>query len=75
MEFEMNAITAYFIGDTAATGGTDTVPSVMIDVSVMGVINQGLSIMGVDITVVRTIKDLVLLLAVAMDIMSKRKRS
>lgn len=45
----------------------------MIGAFVMGVINQGLSIMGVDTAVVKTIKGLVLLLAVAVDIMSKRQ--
>ena len=47
----------------------------VIGAFVMGVINQGLSIMGVDTAVVKTIKGLVLLLAVAVDIMSKRKKS
>ena len=41
----------------------------------MGVINQGLSIMGVDTAIVKTIKGLVLLLAVAFDLLSKRKKA
>ncbi len=52
-----------------------TIPGAVIGAFVMGVINQGLSIMGVDTAVVKTIKGLVLLLAVAVDIMSKRKKS
>ena len=47
----------------------------MVGALVMGVINQGLSIMGVDTAVVKTIKGLVLLGAVAVDILSKRKKS
>ena len=42
---------------------------------VMGVINQGLSIMGVDTAVVKTIKGLVLLGAGAVDLLSKRTKS
>ena len=73
--FELDAIAACFIGGTAVTGGIGTIPGAVIGAFVMGVINQGLSIMGVDTAVVKTIKGLVLLLAVAVDIMSKRKKS
>ncbi|MCH4159398.1 MAG: hypothetical protein LKF35_04715 [Bifidobacterium minimum] len=75
MEFEMDAIAACFIGGTAVTGGIGTIPGAVVGAFVMGVINQGLSIMGVDTAIVKTIKGLVLLLAVAVDIMSKRKKS
>ncbi|WEV52302.1 multiple monosaccharide ABC transporter permease [Bifidobacterium sp. ESL0704] len=75
MEFEMDAIAACFIGGTAVAGGVGTIPGAVVGAFVMGVINQGLSIMGVDTAVVKTIKGLVLLLAVAVDIMSKRKKS
>ena len=75
MEFEMDAIAACFIGGTAVTGGIGTIPGAVVGAFVMGVINQGLSIMGVDTAIVKTIKGLVLLLAVAIDIMSKRKKS
>ena len=75
MEFEMDAIAACFIGGTAVTGGIGTIPGAVVGAFVMGVINQGLSIMGVDTAIVKTIKGLVLLLTVAVDIMSKRKKS
>ena len=74
MEFEMDAIAACFIGGTAVTGGVGTIPGAVVGAFVMGVINQGLSIMGVDTAIVKTIKGLVLLGAVAVDIMSKRKK-
>ncbi len=48
MEFEMDAIAACFIGGTAVTGGVGTIPGAVVGALVMGVINQGLSIMGVD---------------------------
>ena len=75
MEFEMDTIAACFIGGTAVTGGVGTIPGAVVGALVMGVINQGLSIMGVDTAVVKTIKGLVLLGAVAVDILSKRKKS
>ena len=75
MEFEMDAIAACFIGGTAVTGGVGTIPGAVVGALVMGVINQGLSIMGVDTAVVKTIKGLVLLGAVAVDLLSKRKKS
>ncbi|WEG12491.1 sugar ABC transporter permease [Pullulanibacillus sp. KACC 23026] len=72
--FELDAIAACFVGGTAVTGGIGTVPGVVIGAVVMGVINQGLSIMGVDSALIQTIKGLVLLLAVAVDIMSKLRK-
>lgn len=75
MEFEMDAIASCFIGGTAVTGGIGTIPGAVVGAFVMGVINQGLSIMGVDTAIVKTIKGLVLLLAVAIDVMSKRRKS
>lgn len=74
MEFEMDAIASCFIGGTAVTGGIGTIPGAVVGAFVMGVINQGLSIMGVDTAIVKTIKGLVLLGAVAVDIMSRRKK-
>lgn len=73
-EFEMDAIAACFIGGTAVTGGAGTIPGVMIGSAVMGVLNQGLSLLGVSSAWVKAIKGLVLLLAVAFDIMSKKKK-
>ncbi|MGT2828991.1 ABC transporter permease subunit [Streptococcus hillyeri] len=72
--FEMDAIASCFVGGTAVTGGIGTVPGVVIGAAVIGVINQGLSIMGVDSALIQTIKGLVLLLAVAIDIYSKRRK-
>lgn len=69
-EFEMDAIAACFIGGTAVTGGIGTIPGAMV----MGVLNQGLSIMGVDAAWVKTIKGLVVIAAVAYDLLSKKKK-
>ena len=67
-EFEMDAIAACFIG------GTGTIPGAMVGALIMGVLNQGLSIMGVDAAWVKTIKGLVVIAAVAYDLLSKKKK-
>ena len=74
MEFEMDAIAACFIGGTAVTGGIGTIPGAMVGALIMGVLNQGLSIMGVDAAWVKTIKGLVVIAAVAYDLLSKKKK-
>ena len=74
MEFEMDAIAACFIGGTAVTGGVGTIPGAMVGALIMGVLNQGLSIMGVDAAWVKTIKGLVVIAAVAYDLLSKKKK-
>ena len=71
-EFEMDAIAACFIGGTAVTVGT--IPGAMVGALIMGVLNQGLSIMGVDAAWVKTIKGLVVIAAVAYDLLSKKKK-
>lgn len=75
MEFEMDAIAACFIGGAAVAGGSGTIPGAMVGALIMGVLNQGLSIMGVDSAIVKTIKGLVVIAAVAYDLISKRKKA
>ena len=50
------------------------IPGAMVGALIMGVLNQGLSIMGVDAAWVKTIKGLVVIAAVAYDLVSKRKK-
>ena len=71
--FEMDAIAACFIGGASVTGGVGTVIGAIIGALVMGVLNNGMSIMGVGIDLQMTIKGLVLLIAVAFDVISKRR--
>ena len=71
--FEMDAIGACFIGGASAYGGTGTVPGVIIGALLMGVLNLGMSIMGVDQNMQKVVKGLVLLAAVIFDVVSKRK--
>ena len=70
--FELDAIAAVFIGGAAVAGGVGTVTGAMIGGLVMGVLNLGLANMSVDSNWIQVIKGLVLLGAVAFDVMSKK---
>ena len=71
--YEMDAIGSCFIGGASAYGGVGTVPGVIIGALLMGVINIGMSIMGVDANYQKVVKGLVLLAAVIFDVLSKKK--
>ena len=73
--YEMDAIGSCFIGGASAYGGIGTVPGVIVGAILMGVINIGMSIMGVDANYQKVVKGLVLLAAVIFDVVSKRKES
>ena len=70
--FELDAIAAVFIGGAAVAGGVGTVTGAMIGGLVMGVLNLGLANMSVDSNWIQVIKGLVLLGAVAFDVLSKK---
>lgn len=71
--YEMDAIGSCFIGGASAYGGTGTVPGVIIGATLMGVINLGMNIMGVDANYQKVVKGLVLLAAVIFDVVSKNR--
>nr|WP_226668535.1 multiple monosaccharide ABC transporter permease [Metabacillus litoralis] len=71
--FELDAIAACFIGGASAYGGIGTVPGAIIGGLVMGVMNNGMSLVGLGIDWQQAIKGLVLLAAVAFDIYNKNK--
>lgn len=73
--FELDAIAASFIGGASATGGIGTVFGAIIGGLVMGVLNNGMSLVGLGIDWQQGIKGLVLLAAVAFDIYNKKKNS
>jgi len=73
--YEMDAISSCFIGGASAYGGVGTVPGVIIGAVLMGVINIGMSIMGIDQNYQKVVKGIVLLAAVIFDVMSKKNDS
>jgi putative multiple sugar transport system permease protein len=75
VNFELDAIASCFIGGASATGGVGTIVGAVIGALVMGVLNNGMSIMGVGSDVTQTIKGLVLLAAVIFDVVSKKRAS
>ncbi|WP_035770834.1 multiple monosaccharide ABC transporter permease [Butyrivibrio sp. FCS006] len=70
--YEMDAIGSCFIGGASAYGGIGTVPGVIVGAVLMGVINLGMSLMGVDANMQKVVKGIVLLAAVIFDVVSKR---
>src|SRR5699024_5304145 len=68
--FELDAIAAAVIGGASLTGGVGTVFGAVIGALVMGVLNNGMSIMGIGIDWQQAIKGLVLLGAVAFDVLN-----
>jgi putative multiple sugar transport system permease protein len=72
--FELDVIAACFIGGASASGGVGKVFGAVIGALIMGVMNNGMSILGIGIDYQQVIKGLVLLAAVFVDVSSKNKR-
>ena len=72
--YEMDAISACFVGGASAYGGSGTVPGMLVGALLIGVINLGMSLMGIDANLQKVVKGVVLLAAVAFDIISKRNK-
>lgn len=71
--FELDAIAAVFIGGASMAGGSGKIIGVVIGALIMGVMNMGMSILGVGIDYQQMIKGLVLLAAVVFDVYNKNK--
>lgn len=71
--FELDVIAACFIGGASATGGVGKVMGAVIGAFVMGVMNNGMSILGIGIDYQQVIKGIVLVAAVFVDIYNKNK--
>lgn len=71
--FELDAIAAVFIGGASASGGIGTVIGAVVGGLVMGVLNNGMSIMGVSVDWQQAIKGMVLLGAVSFDVYTKKR--
>jgi putative multiple sugar transport system permease protein len=73
LSFELDAIAACFIGGAAVTGGVGTVVGAVVGGLLVGVMSNGMQLMGVDQSIQAVVKGLVLLLAVAFDVYNKRR--
>ncbi|MGB0664648.1 MAG: multiple monosaccharide ABC transporter permease [Pontibacterium sp.] len=71
--FELDVIAAVFIGGASMTGGVGKVVGAVVGALIMGVMNNGMSIVGIGIDWQQVIKGLVLLAAVIFDVYNKQK--
>mgnify|MGYP000259137273 FL=1 len=71
--FELDVIAAVFIGGASMSGGVGTVVGAVVGAFIMGVMNNGMSILGIGIDWQQVIKGVVLLAAVIFDVLNKQK--
>ena len=72
--FEMDAIASCYIGGAATSGGVGTIIGAVVGAFIMGILNIGMSLAGFDTNVQKIVKGAVLLGAVTVDLVSKRKK-
>ncbi len=72
--YEMDAIAACFIGGASAYGGEGNIFGIVIGALLMGVINMGMSIMGMEANYQKVVKGLVVLIAIIFDVVSNSKK-
>ncbi len=72
--YELDAIAACFLGGASISGGAGTVYGVLVGALIMGVLNNGMSLLGVSIDWQSSIKGLVVLIAVAFDMYFKNRQ-
>ncbi len=73
--YEMDAIAACVVGGVSAYGGAGNIFGMVVGATLIGVINLGMSLMGVDANWQRVVKGVVLLAAVVFDILADKKNS
>lgn len=72
--FEMDAIASCYIGGAATSGGVSTIIGAVVGAFIMGILNNGMSLAGYDTNIQKIVKGMVLLGAVTVDLVSKRKK-
>jgi D-xylose transport system permease protein len=71
--FELDAISAVIIGGTSFSGGVGTISGTVIGAFIIGILNNGMSLLGVPTFYQLIIKGLIIILAVWFDVLNKRK--
>lgn len=72
--FEMDAIASCYIGGAAVAGGSGTILGAVVGAFIMGILNNGMSLYGWSTDIQKIVKGAVLLGAVTVDVLSKRKK-
>ena len=72
--FEMDAIASCYIGGAAVAGGAGTILGAVVGAFIMGILNNGMSLYGWSTDIQKIVKGAVLLGAVTVDVLSKRKK-
>lgn len=72
--FEMDAIASCYIGGAAVAGGAGTIMGAVVGAFIMGILNNGMSLYGWSTDIQKIVKGAVLLGAVTVDVISKRKK-
>ncbi len=73
-QFEMDAIASCYIGGAATSGGVGTIIGAVVGALIMGILNNGMSLYGFSTDIQKIVKGAVLLGAVTIDLLSKRKK-
>lgn len=73
--FELDAIGSCYIGGAAAAGGVGTVIGAVVGAFVMGILNNGMFLVGLSTDLQKVVKGLVLLGAVTFDVLSNKKKN
>lgn len=72
--FELDAIAACYVGGASVSGGAGTIAGALVGCFVIGILNNGMSMLGISADWQQTVKGIVILAAVALDLMPKRKK-
>lgn len=73
--FELDALAAVYIGGASTSGGIGTVLGTIVGALIMGLLNNGMSIMGVGVDWQNAIKGLILIIAVVFDVWNRKRKA
>lgn len=71
LSYEMDAITAVIVGGTAMSGGSGTLGGTLVGAVIVGIINNVQTLMGVDSNIQKIVKDVIIVGAVIIDVVTK----